>query len=56
MKAGTMRVIPELLDCDLYRFFNGDESAVNEYRGVYMNAYSWASLTEASMDRRLQQN
>ena len=53
MKAGAMRVIPELLDCDLYRFFNGDESAINEYRGVYMNAYSWASLTEASMDRRV---
>ena len=54
MKGGTMRVVPELLNCDLYRFFRGDVSAINEYRGAYMNSYSWASLTEASMDSRLQ--
>ena len=51
MRNGTLRIRPELLDCDLYRFFEGDIEAVNAYRGEYMSAYSWASLTEAYMDR-----
>ena len=53
MKSGNMRIIPELLDCDLYRFFSGDAEAINEYRGEYMSSYSWASLTEANVDRHL---
>ena len=48
---GTMRIVPERVDCDLYRFFDGDMDAVNSFRGEYMSAYSWASLTEAYMDR-----
>ena len=48
---GSLRVVPEKLDCDLYRFFKGEIEAVDAYRGEYMNAYSWASLTESYMDR-----
>jgi len=51
MQSGAMRICPEKLDCDLYRFMEGDADAVNAYRGEYMNAYSWASLTEAYVDR-----
>lgn len=51
MKQGTMRVCPEKIDCDLYRFLNGDAAAVNSYRGEYMSAYSWASMTEAFLTR-----
>ena len=51
MNRGTLRVCPEMFDCDLYRFFEGDIDAVNAYRGEYMSSYSWASLTEAYMDR-----
>ena len=51
MKQGTLRICPERLDCDLYRFLSGDVSAINTYRGEYMNAYSWASQTEAFLDR-----
>lgn len=47
---GSLRVVPEKLDCDLYRFFKGEIGAVDAYRGEYMNAYSWASLTESYMD------
>ena len=35
----------------MYRFLGGDPAAVNSYRGEYMNAYSWASFTEAFLDR-----
>ena len=47
---GSLRVVPERLDCDLYRFFKGEIGAVDAYRGEYMSAYSWASLTESYMD------
>lgn len=51
LKNGTMRILTEELDCDLFRFLSGDPSAVNAYRGEYMNAYSWASFTEAFLDK-----
>ena len=51
MKQGALRICPEKLDCDLYRFLGGDVDAINTYRGEYMNAYSWASTTEAFLDR-----
>jgi len=50
-RSGALRVRPEAMDCDLYRFLDGDTGALNAYRGEYMSAYSWASLTEAYMDR-----
>ena len=51
MKQGALRICPEKLDCDLYRFLGGDVAAINTYRGEYMNAYSWASPTEAFLYR-----
>ena len=51
IQSGAMRIRPEMCSCDLYRFFDGDMNAVNSYRGEYMSAYSWASLTEAYIDR-----
>ena len=52
MKSGSLRIVPEELDCDMYRFLDGDIDAINAYRGEYMSAYSWASLTESSLIRR----
>lgn len=51
LKNGAMRVLPEKMDCDLYRFLDGDVDTINTYRGEYMSAYSWASLTEAYVER-----
>ena len=51
LHRGSLRVDPEKFECDLYRFFKGDIDAVNSYHGEYMNAYSWASLTESYMGR-----
>ena len=44
-------MIPQEFSCDAYRFFVGDSEAINAYRGVYMGAYTWASLTESAMHR-----
>ena len=53
MQSGWMRVLPERMDSDLYRFLDGDRETIQEYRGEYMSAYSWASQTEAYLDRIL---
>lgn len=50
MQRGTLRIVPERFVCDAYLFFKGDGDAVNAYRGQYMNAYSWASMTESLMN------
>ena len=52
MQRGYLRVRPELIRCDLYRFMEGDPRAVNAYRGEYMSAYSWANFTEGRLAQR----
>ena len=54
MKKGSLRICPEQVDCDMYRFFDGDVEAFNAYHGEYMNPYSWASLTESYLSQRRQ--
>lgn len=45
-----MRVVPSRFVCDVYRYLNGEADAVFAYCGEYMNAYSWASATEACLN------
>ena len=33
------------IDCDYYRFLEGDVRAINSFTGQYMSAYSWAEFT-----------
>ena len=37
------------VDCDYYRFLQGDPAAVNLYHGEYMSQYSWAEMTIANL-------
>ena len=46
LKRGTMRIVPAKFSCDAYRFYKGDAEAVRDFRGEYMSAYDWASMTE----------
>ena len=55
IQSGWMRILPERMDSDLFRFLDGNRKAIQEYRGEYMSAYSWASQTEAYLDRILQE-
>ncbi|MBR1759029.1 MAG: response regulator [Lachnospiraceae bacterium] len=50
LEKGMLRICPEKLECDAYRFFQGDVEAINAYRGEYMSAYPWASMSEAYLD------
>ncbi|SEP85501.1 Transcriptional regulatory protein, C terminal [Lachnospiraceae bacterium NE2001] len=53
VEKGQLRIVPEKLDCDLYRFLAGDIEVINHYRGEYMNQYSWGTITEGLITSRL---
>ena len=40
---------PSMLDCDYYRFLDGDVSAIEEFNDEYMVDYSWAEPTVATL-------
>ena len=48
-KGSTISVRAERLDCDYYRMLEGDMSAVNSFRGEYMEQYSWAEITKGNL-------
>ena len=49
VQSGTLRVNPERVDCDAWRWLSGERNAANAFRGEYMSNYSWASFTEGLM-------
>lgn len=53
LERGTLRIVPQVFDCDMYRLLAGDEQYENEYRGEYMTPYAWANLTEGRIDSEL---
>lgn len=40
LNKGYLRICPEKINCDMYRFMSGDVEAINSYRGEYMSSYS----------------
>lgn len=45
-------IMPDGIDCDLYRFLQGDPIAVNAYQNDYLPAYSWAEVRNAELGFR----
>lgn len=45
----SLAVAAEKLDCDYYRFLDGDPAAVNQYQNDYMPSYSWAEPHNATL-------
>ena len=45
----SFAVAKDKIDCDYYRFLNGEIAAVNAYAGEYMMQYSWAEMTLGSL-------
>lgn len=43
-----------IVDCDYYRFLEGDTRAINSFTGQYMSAYSWAEFTTGYLENQLQ--
>ncbi len=44
------------MDCDLFRFLDGDKTAINQYYGEYMSDYSWAETTNGMLMRMCSQD
>ena len=55
MERGTLRVVPQEIDCDMYRLLAGDIQLENAYQGEYMASYSWACMTEGMIESKLEQ-
>lgn len=45
----SLAVAAEKIDCDYYRFLDGDPAAVNQYQNDYMPSYSWAEPRNATL-------
>lgn len=43
-----------IVDCDYYRFLEGDVRAINSFTGQYLSAYSWAEFTVGYLENQLQ--
>ena len=52
LKSAAMRIIPDHISCDAWRYLAGDQYAVRAYRGEYMSNYSWAIFTEGYLEQR----
>lgn len=50
-KGKDIALDTEKVDCDLYRFLEGDPEAVRSFDGRYMDAYSWGEERLASLIR-----
>ena len=49
---GGVSVNPETLDCDYYRYLEGDPYAIHQFIGEYMTQYDFASVTRANLQRK----
>lgn len=45
----SLAIVPAEIDCDSYRFLEGDPWAVNRYRHDYLPGYSWAEFRVAEL-------
>ena len=55
LKNASLRIRPEKIYCDLYRYLDGDTDTFNSYRGEYMNSYTWADNFGIVLSRHKQQ-
>lgn len=44
-KRNSFRIDDTKLVCDYYELLNGNETAIKQFAGEYMNSYSWAEMT-----------
>ena len=44
----------KIVDCDYFRFLEGDVRAINSFTGEYMSSYSWAEFTVGYLENQMQ--
>jgi len=52
-KKGMIAIVPSAIDCDYYKWIEGDPLAINSYSGKYMEQYSWAESTLAGIEKTM---
>ncbi len=52
-RRGMLAVVPDKIDCDYFRWSEGDIRAINAYNGEYMTQYSWSEFTLGSIEKKL---
>lgn len=50
---GELALNIEIIDCDYYKFINGDIQAINSYCGEYMTQYSWSEFTVEYLNKQI---
>ena len=46
-------VNPNSFECDAYHYLKGDPSAAMQYRGDYLNCYSWSEFSREALETKL---
>jgi len=49
-RFNSLAIDPSQIDCDLYRFLEGDPYAINSYRHDYMSCYSWTEFSIGALE------
>lgn len=49
LSRNSFAIDTEKVDCDYYRFLDGDAKAVNNYQGEFLPQYSWAEFSAAEL-------
>ena len=44
-QRGQIAINPKRIECDLFKYLEGDSTMVNSYQGEYMSQYSWAEYS-----------
>ncbi len=52
LNRNSFAIDTEKVDCDYYRFLDGDAKAVNAYQGEFLPQYSWAEFSAAELYNR----
>jgi len=52
-KKGMIAINTDAIDCDYYRWIDGDVAAINAFANEYMSQFSWSELTLAGIENRL---
>ncbi len=49
-QRGQLAITRTGIDCDYFRFLDGEKDAVEAYRGEYMEQFSWAEYTKGGLN------
>ncbi len=45
IQSGYIRIRTELVNCDMYKYLEGDKEALASFQGAYMTPYTWANFS-----------